>query len=95
MLRITIDKNPRATTLRVEGRLTGPWVDELERSWCSVTENSPNKPVTVDLCEVTFVDAEGRKVLTWMYEHGTRFRTFGCMAKGVVEEIVQARSRSR
>ena len=32
MLKITVAKSPKSTTLRVEGRLTGPWVDELERA---------------------------------------------------------------
>jgi hypothetical protein len=94
MLKITIDNAVNAATLKLEGRLAGPWVGELERSWRAVKEDSQDKPVMVDLCEVTFVDAEGRKLLSWMYEQGARLRTFGCMAKGIVEEIVQQHSRS-
>ncbi len=48
-----------------------------------------------DLCEVSFVNGEGRKLLASMHEQGARFRTFGCMAKGIVEEIVREHSRSR
>jgi len=76
-------------TLKLEGKLAGPWVDELERSWSAVRDDSENKLVMVDLCEVTFVDAEGRRLLTWMYERGARFRTSGCVAKTIVEGIVQ------
>ncbi len=94
MLKITIYNSTNAATLNLEGRLAGPWVEELERSWRAVKDNSPEKPVIVDLCEVTFVDAEGRKLLSSMYEQGGRLRTFGCMAKGIVDEIVQAHSRS-
>ncbi len=93
MLKITIHNSTNAATLNLEGRLAGPWVEELGRSWRAVKDNSPEKPVIVDLCEVTFVDAEGRKLLSSMYEQGARLRTFGCMAKGIVEEIVQAHSR--
>jgi anti-anti-sigma regulatory factor len=93
MLKITIDNAMNAATLKLEGRLAGPWVGELERSWHAVRDDSGDKPVMVDLCEVTFVDAEGRKLLSWMYEQGARLRTFGCMAKGIVEEIVQEHSR--
>jgi hypothetical protein len=95
MLKITIDSTMNAATLKLEGRLAGPWVGELERSWRAVKDDSRDKPVMVDLCEVTFVDAEGRKLLSWMYGQGARLRTFGCMAKGIVEEIVQEHSRSR
>ena len=94
MLKITIHNSTNAATLNLEGRLAGPWVEELERSWSAVRDDSAKKPVIVDLCEVTFVDAEGRKLLSSMYEQGARLRTFGCMAKGVVEEIVQAHGRS-
>ena len=94
MLKITIDNAMNAATLKLEGRLAGPWVGELERSWHAVKDGSRDKPVIVDLCEVTFVDAEGRKLLSWMYEQGARLRTFGCMAKGIVDEIVQEHSRS-
>lgn len=94
MLKITIHNSTNAATLNLEGRLAGPWVEELERSWRAVKDDSPEKPVIVDLCEVTFVDAEGRKLLSTIYEQGARLRTFGCMAKGIVEEIVQAHSRS-
>jgi len=94
MLKITVDNTMNAATLKLEGRLAGPWVSELERSWRAVKDDSRDKPVMVDLCEVTFVDAEGRKLLSWMYEQGARLRTFGCLAKGIVEEIVQEHSRA-
>jgi len=94
MLKITTANSINAATLKLEGRLAGPWVSELERSWRAVKDGSRDKPVLVDLCEVAFVDAEGRKLLSRMYEQGARLRTFGCMAKGIVDEIVQEHSRS-
>jgi len=94
MLKITIDNTVNAASLKLEGRLAGPWVEELERTWRAIKDDSRDKPLTVDLCEVTFVDAKGRELLSWMYEQGARLRTFGCMAKGIVDEIVQEHSRS-
>ena len=95
MLKITIHNSTNAATLNLEGRLAGPWVAELERSWRAVRDDSPQKPVIVDLCDVTFVDAEGRGLLSCMYGQGARLRTFGCMAKGIVDEIVREHTRSR
>jgi len=94
MLKITIHNSTNAATLNLEGRLAGAWVQELERSWRVVRVDSPDKPVVVDLCDVTFVDSDGRKLLSSMYEQGARLRAFGCMAKGVVEDIVRAHGRS-
>ena len=95
MLKITIAGDQDLATLKLEGKLVGPWVHELERCWHTIRDNSDDRAVIVDLCDVTFVDAEGRKLLTWMCGQGAQFRTLGCMTKGIVEEIVQECGRPR
>ena len=87
MLRITIDKNSRATTLRVEGRLTGPWVVELEQAWRSLSSSPANGPVSVDLTDVTFVGEEGKRLLESMYGEGAKLKACGCVTRRLVEEI--------
>jgi anti-anti-sigma regulatory factor len=87
MLRITIDKNARATTLRLEGRLTGPWVDELERTWRALASDPTDGRVSVDLTDVTFVGEEGKKLLETMYEEGVKLKASGCATRRLVEEI--------
>ena len=94
MLRITIDKNARATTLRVEGRLTGPWVDELERTWRTVASDPTDVRVSVDLTDVTFVGEEGKKLLEMMYAEGARLKASGCVNRRLVEEIGQSFNRT-
>jgi len=87
MLRITVDKNSRATTLRLEGRLTGPWVDELERAWRALLTDPANGRVAVDLSDVTFVGEEGKKLLETMYGEGAKLNACGCVTRRLVEEI--------
>jgi len=94
MLRITIDKNPRSTTLRVEGRLTGPWVDELERTWRTVASGSADGRVSVDITDVTFVGEEGKKLLEAMYGEGAKLKASGCVTRRLVEEIGQSFNRN-
>jgi len=94
MLRITIDKNIRATTLRVEGRLTGPWVDELERAWRAAIPDPRDGRVAVDLTDVTFVGEEGRKLLEAMYAEGAKLKASGCVNRRLVEEIGQSFNRT-
>ena len=61
MLRIELTRNESgATTVRATGRLSGPWVAELERS---LTERDPGHIVVFDLTDVTFVDREGIEYL--------------------------------
>jgi anti-anti-sigma regulatory factor len=94
MLKITLEKNSRSTTLRVEGRLTGPWVDELERAWRAVTPDPSDGRVSVDLTDVTFVGEEGKRLLEAMYAEGARLKASGCVTRRLVEEIGQSFSRT-
>ncbi len=87
MLKITIEKISRCTTLRVEGRLTGPWVGELERAWHGLATDPNDGRVSVDLTDVTFVGEEGKKLLEEMYGEGAKFKASGCATRRLVEEI--------
>ena len=88
MLRITISKSQNATTLRVEGRLAGPWVDELERAWRAAADPGAG-PIWVDLSDVTFVGEDGKRLLEVMYGEGARFKAATCGMRRLVEEIGQ------
>ena len=95
MLRITLIKNPHIITLRVEGRLTGPWVGELERTWRAVASDPANGRVSVDLTDVTFVGEEGKKLLENMYGEGAKLKASRCVTRRLVEEIGHTLNRTR
>ncbi len=61
MLRITRTVADGTTTLKVEGRLVGEWVDELLRA-CQVARRGPG-PLRLDLADVSFADADGLATL--------------------------------
>jgi anti-anti-sigma regulatory factor len=94
MLRITIEKSPRGTAVRVEGRLTGPWVHELERSWRTIAAEAGDTRVCVDLTDVTFVGEDGKKLLETMYAEGAKLKASGCATRRLIEEIGQSFSRA-
>jgi hypothetical protein len=63
MLRITVVESSNDTVrLRAEGRVTGPWVEEL-RTCCEVQALSDGIRLLLDLAEVSFVDAAGIELL--------------------------------
>jgi anti-anti-sigma regulatory factor len=67
MLRISQINGPhRVLTLKVEGKILGPWVDELSRA-CA--EDSL-KQLSLDLSQVTFVDAAGVELLRQLLKRG-------------------------
>jgi len=63
MLRITIVESSReAVRLRVEGRVTGGWVEELRRA-CELHALCDEVRLTLDLADVSFVDSAGVELL--------------------------------
>jgi anti-anti-sigma regulatory factor len=88
MLRITVDDQARVLTFRLEGRLEGPWVRELEQCWRSMFDVVSKPTISVDLTGVTYIDAAGKAQLAGMHEQGTQLIAGDCMTKSVVEEII-------
>ena len=63
MLRITIDDSSSVATLKVEGKLTGAWAMELGNTWEDLWASVRQKPLRVDLRDVSFVDSCGDRIL--------------------------------
>jgi hypothetical protein len=74
------------TIFKLEGKIAGPWVDELESLW-RTTDLS--RPVRVLLESVTFIDHEGKELLGRMHVEGAELAAEGCMTKAIVEDIRQ------
>ncbi len=87
MLKITTVTEPDRIRLKLDGKLAGPWVEELARAWECTTGGSEHRPVVVNLSEVTFIDADGKRLLARMFQQGADFEAGGCMTRCVVEEI--------
>ena len=87
MLRITITTRPEGVTVALEGRLAGPWVDELARCWKALAATEDAGSVSVQLDTVTFIDAAGKELLRTMHEEGAALAASGCMTRAILEEI--------
>jgi outer membrane protein len=85
MLRITTIEKHDELTLKLEGKLTGPWVDEFEHCWSLAWGRCKN--ATVDLTGVTFFDSSGKKLLALMHNQGVKFVGSGLMARSLIDEI--------
>jgi len=78
--------------MKLAGRLAGPWLEELDRTWADVRRDADG--VLLDLSEVTFVAPEGRERLESMYKEGARFKTSSCLGKSIVEQITTGTSKT-
>lgn len=87
MVRITVDDHGATLNLKVEGRLAGVWVTELEQCWRSWSSRSPNKAIAVDLTGTEIVDLAGRYLLTLMHQRGVTFTARTPYMSALVAEI--------
>jgi len=93
MLKITTLTNAESTVFRLEGRLAGLWVQELERCWDSTVGTTMNHPLTVDLSAVTYVDSDGKDLLKKIHQQGAKLIASGCLTSCIVNEIVHVARR--
>jgi len=87
MLRVTTnaEEGQGKVTLKLEGKLAGPWVEEFERCWSSTVEKW--KQVVVELAGVTFIDSKGKCLLAKIHGQGAKLVGTGLMTKSIIEEI--------
>jgi anti-anti-sigma regulatory factor len=63
VLRISMSDDTPVATLKVEGRLVGPWARELEKTWQELWASAKQKSLRLDLRGVSFVDSDGARIL--------------------------------
>ena len=95
MLRITVVESSKiAVTLRVEGRITGPWVEEL-RTACNVHTFPDEVQLSLELADISFADAEGIALLRDLRDRGVGLvRTTPFLAEQLKEETLSIESRA-
>jgi outer membrane protein len=93
VMKISAITDASGTVLKVEGRVAGPWVKELEQAWERAREARDGGEVAVDLSRATFIDAEGKALLERMHRGGSRLVARGCLTRTIVEEITARRGR--
>lgn len=89
MLTITVQADNGIARLRLEGRLAGLHVPEVERSWRRARFNQPRRRIVVDLAAVSFVDVLGKELLRQVHRNGDTLLPGGVMTEAVIEEITR------
>jgi hypothetical protein len=84
MLRITATTTDKIV-LRLEGRLVGPWVDELREMVFGL--NGWKQPLEIDVSNLTFADEDGEKTLCWLHRMGARFLGRGSISECLFERL--------
>lgn len=84
MLRVEFNNAANTTTMRIEGRMVGVFAEEARAlaARCKIPQ-----ALVVDVSEVTFVDAAGEEVLSWLGQIGGEFVAESCYSRDVCEYL--------
>src|SRR4030095_3262289 len=93
MLRLRTLSRPGETLLVLEGRLTGPWIDELAPCRAKLRDESRAGPIRVDLEGVTFISAAGKALLARLHDDGALLTARACMTSAIIEKIAKQSGR--
>jgi outer membrane protein len=91
MMKATAEREGAEILLLVEGRISGPWVEELEQFWRGVLATEANRRIAVELKDVTFIDDAGKALLRRMAVEGAAIRGGGCFTAAIVSSILPTR----
>jgi anti-anti-sigma regulatory factor len=67
MLRITTFEDAGTSTMKLEGKIAGPWVAEFAHTWQSLAASLGPRKLRLDLRSVSFVDPAGQQLLREIY----------------------------
>ena len=95
MIRITQIGEGSKWHLFVEGTLSDGCVDALETSWLEAHSHHGGNSICIDLSGVTYIDENGRDLLTRIMRDGAELRAMGIMNRAVVGEIVKETENKR
>jgi hypothetical protein len=84
MLRVEFQDAGKTVTMRLEGRFVGPFAENARDL---VTRSKIPALLVVNLSEVTFVDAVGEEMLSWLARIGGEFIADNCYPLHVCERL--------
>jgi hypothetical protein len=90
MLRVSVEEKTDEIVVRLEGKLSGPWVHELQELWNHLEPAQKGRPIVIDLQPTNYIDDLGKRLLSQMYQKGARFQATGLLMGEVVARIHSA-----
>lgn len=87
MLKITNNNEGGVTTFKLEGKLTGDWVNELRSCWQQAMLAGEGNALCIDLAGVNWVSDEGKALLRAMLRNGAVLLAANLLVAGIVAEL--------
>lgn len=84
MLRVEFQDVGETLIMRLEGRFVGPFAEDTRDR---LTRRNIPPRLVVNLSEITFVDAVGEEMLSWLARMGGRFIADNCYPIHICERL--------
>ena len=90
MLKITIHDNAEELRLKLEGKLSGLWVQELRQCWLTARSTTAGRRTVLEMDDVDFVSPEGECLLNEMHREGVVLVAATPVPSSIIEGIRHA-----
>ena len=87
MFKISIVDTPSQRKLMVEGRLSGPWVDELRSTWRNASRDLDGRKLVIDVSSLTVISREGEDAIFDLMKQGAKFSCGGVLTRHVLKRL--------
>src|SRR6266403_4180945 len=87
MLKISFSETTSEEKWILQGRLTAPWLRELNACWKKNHRKDKQRACIVDLNEITFIDKSGERLLRVLVREGAQCIATGVYTKHVLEQL--------
>ena len=88
MMKITLHDSAEELRLKLEGKLAGLWVGELQQCWQTAASTTQGRNTIVDLRDVDFVDPPGQSLLADMHRQGVRLMAVTPLIQALIQEVL-------
>ena len=88
MLQVIVADGGDRITFKLEVKLNGPWVGEVEQCWLTMIGADPTQTMQIDLTDIAFVAPEGRALLARMTDAGVELIGSDPVIRALVEGIL-------
>lgn len=87
MLKITIIDTPTEERIVLAGKLLGPWIKELQKTWDGARLRLGNRKLILDLNDVVHIEEEANSLLIEMLKEGTELVATGLLNQWVIQAL--------
>lgn len=93
MLKISIIDSPTLRRLVLEGKLAGPWADELRPACERAKAELGGRKLVVEVKNLIVISQAGENALLELMQEGVKVRGFGVFTRHILKELARRAER--